>query len=142
MPTVALPGTLSYAGAAVTVAHDAPSERIRANRETVHVHVAPAPPGSTGAPLERALVFARLWWPGYVADIGGRPLPVVAHDNLLVRINIPADVVGEGTVSLSFRPLVQGIRPFVVPLGLALLATGSFLFVWLGFRGRRLDPPP
>ena len=138
-PTVALPGTLSYAGAELTVARDAHSERIRANSETVHIHVAPAPPAGSGSPLERALVFARLWWPGYVADIEGRDIPVVAHNDLLVRIDIPPHVSGKVAVRLSFRPLAHGIRPFYIPLGLALLATGCFVVIRL--RGSRLDLP-
>ena len=139
-PTILLPGSLSYAGRELTVGQDGQSKVIRANFETVQVHVKPALPGGAGVPLDRALIFARLWWPGYVAEVAGRDVPVIPHDDLLVRIDIPPNVSGDVTVRLAFRPLALGIRFFFMPLGLAFLATGCFVFVCC-VRRRRLDLP-
>lgn len=48
------------------------------------------------------LVFARLWWPGYEANLDGSPLKTEPLDNLLVKVELPAH--SNGLLTLRYVP--------------------------------------
>ena len=70
------------------------------------------------------LVFARLWWPGYKAWLGGLPMPVRAASGIFVTVDVPKGTSGE--LHLVFRPpflsLGVSITVFGIILGCALIA--------------------
>lgn len=66
------------------------------------------------------LVFARLWWPGYSANLDGQELPVAPLDGLFVKVSLPARA--RGLVTLTFVP--PGFH-----LGLGLAGVGLLLLV-------------
>ena len=119
-----LPGTLSYVGASLMIVPDSSNDRADAQREIFHVTTRATGVDRLPAPLPRTIIFARLWWPGYTARINGQPVPVIPHDNLLVRVDVPETFAGSAEIALSFRPLSRGVRPYLIPLGVALLLVG------------------
>ena len=80
------------------------------------------------------LVFARLGWPGFSAEIDGRQLPVTRSDAGLLEVQLPAGTKA-GQVTVHFRP------PGQLPgLGLAGLgALGAVALAVLPARRRRRD---
>jgi uncharacterized membrane protein YfhO len=51
---------------------------------------------------DRRLVFARLAWPGYTAEIDGQTIPVTTTSSGLIQIDIPEGTSGE--LHLSWTP--------------------------------------
>ncbi|NYZ15158.1 hypothetical protein HL658_21670 [Azospirillum sp. RWY-5-1] len=79
------------------------------------------------------LVLARAAYPGYRAELDGRPLPVEAHLGVLVSVVLPADTSGE--LRVWFEPPGQAAGRLAAGAGLVLLAA------WLmsvRLKGRRL----
>ncbi|MBA2772973.1 MAG: hypothetical protein H0U36_02865 [Nocardioidaceae bacterium] len=66
---------------------------------------------------DATLVFARLGWPGYRAEIDGRRLVVSRSDAGLLEVQLPAGTKA-GDVEVSFRPPGQGIGLLLALLGL------------------------
>lgn len=124
-PLGALPGTVSYVGKAVALAAT-PTPQAEASRETHIFEISEAAGKAAPDPLARSIIFARLWWPGYTAEVNGINVPVRAHDGLLARIDLPPDIAGRTTVSLAFRPLADP-RGLLLPLGAIVLILGAGL---------------
>jgi hypothetical protein len=118
-----LPGLLSYAAPGVDVGRE-PACRLRHSRECIDVTVADDEPGR--------VVFARLWFPGYSATLDGTPVDVVAHDGVLVAVDLPAGARGELVV--SYR------SPGFVPLAALAVAVVAGLAVAQAVHGRRHRP--
>jgi hypothetical protein len=87
-----LPGLVSYAAPGVTVGTQEPC-RLQNSHECVDVSVTGRQPGR--------VVFARLWFPGYSATVGGKPVDVVRHDGGLVEVDLPPGT--HGTLVVSYR---------------------------------------
>ncbi|WP_210650473.1 YfhO family protein [Nocardioides sp. SYSU D00065] len=85
------------------------------------------------------LVFAMLAWPGWTADLNGKPLSVTRSDAGLLVVTLPAGA--SGTVDLTYRPpgLTLGLlgAGLGTVLGLALALVG-----WRSWRRRRPDAKP
>lgn len=64
------------------------------------------------------VVFSRLAWPGYSATFDGRPVPVSAHDEVFLAVDLPA---GSGLLDVRFEP--PGWRLGAVLASLGLLTT-------------------
>ncbi len=83
------------------------------------------------------LVFARLGWPGYTAELEGEPVDVGRDSVGLLEVRLPAGAQ-PGTLVVSFQP------PGFVG-GLALSASGllgaAALAAWPRLRRRRSAPP-
>ncbi|AIF49375.1 hypothetical protein HY57_19990 [Dyella japonica A8] len=130
-PTTFPPGTISFTGSAITGVMEPANVGVEATKEIVNISVSQdrAPAG----PLARSLIFARLWWPGYVARIDGKKVSVSPHDGLLVRVDVPDGISGSARLVLTFEPL-KGRRWALLPLGMIVLLTGSLLFRRIGRR--------
>jgi hypothetical protein len=100
-----LPGTLSWVGAGLTVA--GLSASTLEERVTIQSNVAPS---------ARHLVFARAWYPGYMATIDGQPLPLKTYAGLLVSVSVPPGLTGE--LALRFKPPGHA---WTLPLALAAI---------------------
>lgn len=86
----------------------------------------------TAGDADGVVHFARLWWPGYSASLGGDPLEVSATDDLLVTVHVPAG--SDGVVELSYWPSSwRWALPLAALAAVALLA----LVVVTGLRDRR-----
>jgi len=89
-----------------------------------------------GSSTPGQLIFARMAWLGYSAELDGEPLTVSPIDGYLVAVDIPAQA--SGVLTLSYRPITWPTVPIVA--GLALL--GLVLFAVAQARlHRRLDAP-
>lgn len=87
------------------------------------------------------LVFARLGWPGYSAQIGGRQLVVSRSDAGLLEVQLPAGTKA-GDVEVGFRPPGQVIGLLSALLGLlGAAAIGAVPFVRRR-RNRGVTRPP
>ncbi|MBA2698681.1 MAG: hypothetical protein H0U61_07905 [Nocardioidaceae bacterium] len=64
------------------------------------------------------LVFARLGWPGYTAEIDGRQLAISRSDAGLLEVTIPAGT-DAGDVEVGFRPPGQLVGLLLALLGLS-----------------------
>jgi hypothetical protein len=102
------PTTLSWSSPGIQVVPEAPPT---GEKETLQVKA-----GRQGG----FLVFARLYWPGYHAELDGRPLAVDPLAGLFVRVTLPPD--NQGRFILTFVP--PGIR-----FGYAGACLGILLFV-------------
>jgi hypothetical protein len=100
--------TLSWSSPDIQVIYEAPPT---GEKENIRVKA-----GHLGG----FLVFTRLYWPGYQAELDGRPLAVTPLDGLLVKVVLPPDC--QGRLSLTFVP--PGLR-----LGYAGACLGILLFV-------------
>lgn len=117
-----LPGTgrLAWASTGVSVVADAST----AGRESVRYR----------ADGSGRVLFARLAWPGYTAEVDGRRVPVTSTPAGLVSLDVPA---GSHTVVLTYRTpgLTAGIAAALAAVVVALLQAG--LWTWQRRRGRR-----
>ncbi|MCF6509405.1 hypothetical protein E9549_18640 [Blastococcus sp. MG754426] len=99
-----------------------------------------------GEPVERytvstgdeggELVFRTPYWNGFHAALDGRPVPVSAFADSVLRIELPAGV-SSAELEVSFEPIGARLLPFTVA-GAAVLLTVAVL---LG-RSRRADAQP
>jgi hypothetical protein len=80
------------------------------------------------------LVFSMLAWPGWSADLDGKPLSVTRSDIGLLTVTLPAGA--SGTVDLTYRPpgLATGLLGAAVG---SLLGLGLALVGWRSWRRRR-----
>jgi len=85
--------------------------------------------GATSGPTR--LVFARLWWPGYRADLDGVRVPVEAHRGIFVSVDLPPGA--SGTLTLRFRPPPHRIGLAATAAG-ALATLGGVVFFGRLFR--------
>jgi hypothetical protein len=109
-----LPGGISYADP--NLALSAPPDATCHNNNVTSCAVidkAGAEPG--------LVVFARLWFPGYRAELNGEPLPVMRHAEMLPAVLIPPNRTG--LLVLSYRP--PGLRACGA---LALAVLGALAF--------------
>jgi hypothetical protein len=84
--------------------------------------------GQTGATPTK-LVFARLGWPGYEAELDGSPVEVSRDPAGLLEVHLPAGVE-PGTLVVTFRPPGFGVGLTLAGLsllGAAALAAGPRL---------------
>lgn len=86
-----------------------------------------------GSSTAGQLVFSRMAWPGYSAELNGNPLTVSPIDGYLVAVDVPAQA--SGVLQLSYRPITWPAVPIVS--GLALV--GLLLFAAVQGRRRRLE---
>jgi hypothetical protein len=84
---------------------------------------------------DSTLVFARLGWPGFSAEIDGRQLPVTRSEAGLLEVQLPAGTQA-GEVTVHFRP--PGQLPGLGLAGLGALGAVA-LAVLPGRRRRRED---
>jgi hypothetical protein len=110
LPNVALPGTVAWVSPNATVER---AGRTRPTVEPLRIAKSPDRPAT--------VVFARLWWPGYQAELDGRRLPVRAHRGIFAAVEVPAGVAA-GVLTLRFRPpyLSVGIAGLVAGLTIIL----------------------
>ncbi|MEQ1636268.1 MAG: hypothetical protein ABL903_06220 [Methylococcales bacterium] len=67
---------------------------------------------------KRALVFSRVYWPGYHAFLNETEYPVEAYKNALVKVELPADK--SGTLHLYYEPVSWRYTKWSLLLGLVL----------------------
>jgi uncharacterized membrane protein YfhO len=77
------------------------------------------------------MVFARLNWPGYVAEVNGTQVPIVTGPAGLVVVRIPPGV--SGTLVLTWTP--PGLAAGIAAAGVGLL--GALALSVLYLRRRR-----
>ncbi|GAB3804798.1 hypothetical protein GCM10028798_25720 [Humibacter antri] len=116
-------GRVSYVGDGVDVTRDSMQGQWG---ESVEFRA-----GSGG---DRRIVFARLAWPGYSAQIAGHPVEVRTTAAGLAYVEVPANI-SSGTLSLTWTPPGLLIGVAAATLGVALWV----LLAVLGRRRRRAD---
>lgn len=77
---------------------------------------------------EKRMVFARLWWPGYLAKFDGKEIVLERYSEFLISLLIPPG--GEGVLSLAFYP-----PGFSMAMGLSVI--GLLLIVFANLIWRR-----
>lgn len=96
---------------------------------------------STG-PDGGTLVLRDPWWPGYVAELDGREIPVESVDGVALRVRLPAGVT-DGRLTVGFAPPEVGLLPVAWTAGLLVAAAGLVLAHALPARRRaRTDGGP
>ena len=113
-------GRLGYAGSGLAVSSDTDTGT---TRETVRFD------GRSAG--EQDMVFARLNWPGYVAEVNGAQVPIVTGPAGLVVVRIPPGV--SGTLVLTWTP--PGRTAGIAAAGVGLL--GALALSVLYLRRRR-----
>jgi hypothetical protein len=119
-------GRLGHAGSGLVVSSDADTGT---TRETVRYERNPAASGP------QDMVFARLNWPGYRAEVNGTQVPVVTGPAGLVVVRIPPG--SSGTLVLTWTP--PGLLAGVAAASLGLL--GALVLSVLHLRRRRPAKP-
>lgn len=96
-------GRVGYVGDAVTVTAD---QRVGTVDEDITV--------TTAAGTDHRIVFARLAWPGYIAELNGRKLPISTTSAGLLQVTVPDGA--QGTIHLSWTPpgLWIGVGAFMI----------------------------
>ncbi len=123
LPNAHLPGSLSWPIAGLR------AESIgvpTAEREAIRI--LDRDPGSG------PLLFARLHWPGYRATFDGVAVPVRAHDDVFVAVDLPPGAT-RGDLVLSFTP--RGLVPGIVVSLVCMLALIVHATLLHGARRRR-----
>ena len=108
-----LPGSVAWASPDVTV-QGSGEATIRSEVLTVQ--------SPTDAPSK--VVFSRLWWPGYRAELNGQPLEVHAASGIFVAVDLPPGANGELRLSYRLPRLFTGLA--ITALGV-LLAIGLMM---------------
>ncbi|WP_179404325.1 hypothetical protein [Burkholderia guangdongensis] len=106
-------GTLTYQSVPGTVVHvrdDGPRS------EWFDVH---------GSDQPRRLIFSRITWPGYHADLNGVPLSVGNWDDVLVSVDLPQK--SEGRLHLYYQPVSWHYTRWGILLGVLLTVGTAFL---------------
>lgn|GEM_PF-3021435 len=122
-------GTYSVASGPVHVSVDT---QIGDRLETAQV----SNPGNTPA----TIAFARMWWPGYQAELDGQPLEVGSLAGVLVTVTVPAGSSGE--LRLSYQPSSWTKAPILIGLGMLLLLIAVGGSRWSRHPGHRRAPRP
>jgi|GEM_PF-1956600 len=86
-------------------------------------------------PASGPLLFARLYWHGYTARFEGVPVPVRAHDDVFVAVDLPSGAT-RGDLVLSFTP--KGLIPGLVVSAVSVLALIGYAALLHGARRRRI----
>jgi hypothetical protein len=98
--------------------------------EVVRVKTGPAP---------GLVLFSRPWYPGLVAQLDGKPLPVRVINLCMPGVILPPEASGE--LELAYRPWTLALGLYLAAL--TLLALGLFwASVRYGRRGKPLASPP
>jgi hypothetical protein len=84
------------------------------------------------ADREALVVFSRPWYPGYVAECDGRPLPVSQLDLTLTAVRLPPGM--SGRLTLRYRPRALAVGAAMTAVTAAVLVV-VLLLGWLA--GRR-----
>lgn len=121
LPNSDLPGTLSWISPEVEVAEGSKPETLKETLTVQH----------TGA--HDKLIFARLWWPGYIATFGGADLPVTPYREFLVSVELPEQIKA-GTLKLFYRPPHLFLALTAVAIGALLSVLACFAFSLRYFR--------
>ncbi|MFW3171947.1 hypothetical protein [Geodermatophilus sp. CPCC 206100] len=84
---------------------------------------------------DRRLVTRIPWWPGYEAELDGRPLDVEVVDDTLLAVSLP-EGAGSGQLRISFEPPGRTLGLGLVALG-AVAVLGACVVEVLGARRSR-----
>ncbi len=117
----AKPGSVSWSSPGIDLALVAANTR----RETYDVVTTPGSPGGD-------VVLARPWYPGMVARLNGRELPLQAYRRMLPLIELPAGASGR---------LVIEYWPAGLSSGLIMAAASAAILIVLGLAARRRSLP-
>lgn len=123
-----LPGTLSYLSDGI---RHLDVERMTDDVETHHLAI------DAGA-ASRLVVFARAWYPGYVASWNGDPLEVISLAKVLAAVRIPPGVP-EGRLEIRYSVFYNPFSVLTLLAGMLLL-TGSLVLVRHAVRERQDGP--
>ena len=87
----------------------------------------------TPSAVSRELVFNRIYWKGYQAEINGQALPVHSWENTLVSLTLPSGAGGE--LYIHYTPISWKFTRFILVGGMTL----TLLMVFYLMRYRRYD---
>lgn len=105
--------TTSVAGAGLELSDDRLVDDLS---ETVRVE-------NTGDESVR-LVFARLAWPGYTAELDGRTLPVRSLDGILLEVEVPAGA--QGVLTVRYEPVTWSWAWWLAAVGALGVVVSAF----------------
>jgi len=127
-------GEQPYAGSELSWASDGVEVGDASTRSDLHERV-----DVTSADEGGELIFSMLAWPGWSAELDGKPLSVTRSDIGLLTVTLPAGA--SGTVDLTYRP--PGFTTGLLGAGLgSVLGLGLALVGWRSWRRRRPDETP
>jgi hypothetical protein len=109
LPNSGLPGTVAWVSPNSTVESAGPT---RATTEQLRI--------TRPSDQPTAVIFARLWWPGYQAEFDRQRLTVRAHRGIFVAVDVPAGAE-TGAITLRFRPPYLGLGIAGVVGGFAII---------------------
>lgn len=124
-----LPGLVSYVSPGVRLGPEQPSCVQRHLRECVPLRTEPTSKGR--------VIFARLWFPGYAAELDGAPLPVERYNDMLVSVVVPPGSAGE--LVLTYRS--PHVRKLAVLAALTITALALVSLRYPPIAGSRGDGP-
>jgi hypothetical protein len=119
-------------GAPVLEAPEAPRLALARLREVRATRLGTEAQVEASREADALLVFARPWYPGFVATFNGRTLPVLRVDGLMPAVRIAAGSSGR---------LVLRYRPWALRVGVPLSATALLLVVVCGALSVRARRP-
>jgi hypothetical protein len=105
--------TLSWSSPGIAATSDQPPT---GERESLHVR---------SGPQRGFLVFARMYWPGYHAELDGQPLNVSPLAGFLVKVDVPSNC--DGPLILTFVPPGLYIGFFGAAFGFILLIISLYV---------------
>jgi hypothetical protein len=127
-------GDQPYGGSELSWVSDGVEVASADSRTTLHERVE-----VTSAADGGELVFSMLAWPGWSADLDGKPLSVTRTDVGLLVVTLPAGA--SGTVDLTYRP--PGLALGLLGAGVGtLIGFGLALLSWRSSRRRKRDERP
>jgi hypothetical protein len=87
-----------------------------------------------------SLVLRDPWWPGYVAELDGREIPVESVDGVSLLVRLPADVT-DGRLTVTFAPSEVSLLPLAWTAAVVVAGAGLVLAHPLPARRRTRAEP-